>query len=134
MNIYLAGGMRSNWQDQVIEAFKGENEINFFDPRTHSLTDPIEYTKWDLDHVKKCDVVLAYMEKDNPSGAGLCLEIGYAKALDNKMILFVDEVPDNKYFGMVRACAWAVFTDLDEAIETIKNKLNLVKSISYMKF
>lgn len=73
--VYLAGGMRSNWQDKVKKAFPG---IMFLDPRDHGAKEEAAYTAWDLTGVELADIVFGYIEKDNPNGAGLALEFGYA--------------------------------------------------------
>jgi nucleoside 2-deoxyribosyltransferase len=116
--IYLAGGMKSNWQDEVIAALPA---VTFRDPRSHGLTDEKSYTEWDLKAIRDCDVVLAYMDTFNPSGFGMSLEVGYAHAL-GRIIFYVceDETPRQKYFGMVRACATKCFDSLERAIEALR--------------
>jgi nucleoside 2-deoxyribosyltransferase len=111
MKIYLAGGMKSDWQDKVKEAVP---DNIFFDPREHGLDDPKEYTKWDLDHVSKSDVVFAVFTLDNPSGFGMCIEIGFAKGLGIPIIL-VDE-KQLKSWAIVRETANITFYDLCEGI------------------
>lgn len=105
ITVYLAGGMKSGWQDKVIEVC-GNEYFEWIDPRDHGLTDEAEYTKWDLDGIDSCDVVFAYLEHDNPGGYALALEIGYAKARGKK-IIFVEGLPTirGRYFGMARQCA-----------------------------
>ena len=117
MIIYLAGGMKSKWQDKVIAACP---QHEFIDPRNHGLVDENEYTDWDLAGIRKSDLVLAYMDTDNPSGYGLCLEVGYAKAL-NIPVWYVceDTSGRQKYFGMVRACAKRMPFSLDDACEEL---------------
>lgn len=114
MKIYLAGGMKSNWQDIYINKFPN---FTFIDPRTHGLKDEKDYTRWDLEGVANSDVVLAYMDNSNPSGFGLCLEVGFGKAL-NKKIIYVceDKNERQKYFGMVRACADFVCESIEESL------------------
>lgn len=113
--IYLAGGFRSGWQ--AVVAGKLPN-CEFLDPSAHKIPDPTEYTRWDLDAIRRCDLVLANMEPTNPGGYSLALEVGFAKAL-GKSILFVDQVEDpsvSRYFEMVRQCSDRVFKTLDEAV------------------
>ena len=122
MKVYLSGGMKSSWQSFVIGDCDG---FEFFDPRRHGLSDPHEYTIWDLEHVRQCDIVFAYMESTNPSGIGLTLEIGYAKAL-NKTIILVDEKScvDSEFekrFRIVRCSADIVFNTLEDGIEFLKS-------------
>lgn len=118
--IYLAGGMNSDWQDKVIAALP---TASFRDPRKHGLSDEKEYTEWDLKGIMDCQIVLAYMDSANPSGFGLSLEVGYARAL-RRTIFYVceDTTERQKYFGMMRACATRCFDSLDAAIEAMRNE------------
>ena len=64
------------------------------------------------------------MQEENPSGYGLTLEIGYAKAI-NKPIILVDEKSDAKskfsrYFKIVRESSTVVFDNLEEGVELLK--------------
>jgi nucleoside 2-deoxyribosyltransferase len=117
MIVYLAGGMRSNWQDRVIHAVSG---VEWRDPRSHGLTEEKEYTKWDLYAVQECDVVFAYMDHDNPSGYGMCLEMGYAHALGKKIILVDMRSPVDARFrnwmGMARSVAHYNARDMEDGI------------------
>lgn len=88
--VYLAGGLKSRWQDNVIRHFKGQNNFTFFNPADHGFIKPELYTHWDLHYVKECDILFGYMESTNPSGYGLALEIGHANAL-GKTVILVDE-------------------------------------------
>lgn len=116
--IYLAGGFRSGWQAIVESRLQG---FELLDPGAHDISDPVEYTRWDLAAVRDSDVVLANMEASNPGGYSLALEVGFAKAL-GKSIYLVDQIEDptvSRYFEMVRQCSNRVFRSLDEAIEYI---------------
>lgn len=115
--VYLAGGMRSNWQDEVIAALPG---VMFVDPRKHGCTDENVYTAYDLTGVQMCDIVFGYIEKDNPCGAGLAVEVGVAAAA-GKHIIYVEEpgFPHHRYFGMVRALADKNVNRLDLGIEAL---------------
>jgi len=115
MNIYLAGGMKGDWQDKVMEKLP---EHIFFDPRSHGLTDPKEYTAWDLDHVYKSDLIFACFTADNPLGFGMVLEIGNAYAHGIPIIL-VDE-KNLKSWDMVRECCAYITDNLDYGINYIK--------------
>lgn len=122
MKIYLAGGMKTAWQDRVINEFKEDKDLFFFDPRSHGLTKEEDYTKWDLDAIKESDLVFAYMDWNNPSGYGLSLEVGFAFAL-NKTIWYIcedDLESRQKYFGMVRACANHHYDSLQQAINSLR--------------
>jgi nucleoside 2-deoxyribosyltransferase len=125
--IYLSGGMNQvDWQSSVESAF--EDKFIFFNPRKHNLEIPKEFTIWDLYFVRKCDIVLAYMEKDNPSGFGLTLEVGLALGL-NKTIILIDEKSkwDKKFakqFQIVRESVSIVFEDYEKGISFL-DKFNV---------
>ena len=127
--VYLAGGMRTKWQDEVISALKGKYLVIFIDPRNHGMTEERAYTSWDLEGVRRADIVFAYLEADNPSGAGLALEIGFAAGLSaapqatRKQVVFVCEPahPHVRYFGMARACSDSVFEDLQAGIKQLED-------------
>jgi nucleoside 2-deoxyribosyltransferase len=113
--VYLAGGFHSRWQDVVRARLP---DLEYLDPRDHNLESPEEYTAWDLQAVRQCDVVFGNMETSNPGGYALALEVGYAKAL-GKRIYLVDSLGDQgtgRYFEMVRQCADLTFEDLESAI------------------
>lgn len=121
-SVYLAGGMKSNWQHILIERFG--DKFFFFNPQDHLLGNPKEYTIWDLHFVKRADVIFVYVEPDNPSGYGLTLEIGYAKAL-GKTIILVDErskydAQFRKYFKIVRESSNVVFDDLESGLSFLE--------------
>lgn len=118
LTVYLAGGFHSGWQDSIIKVFPN---FHFFDPRTHNLKDEKQYTLWDLTAIRQSDWVFAYLEKDNPAGFALALEIGYAKALD-KFVLLVDEKSpsderNRRYLGMVRSTSDIVFDSFEEGLK-----------------
>ena len=117
LTVYLAGGMRSNWQDRIIEQLKDHN-FNFIDPRKNGQVDAITYTPWDLFLIERADIVFAYIEKDNPSGVGAAYEMGYGSGL-NKHIVSTIETLD-RYWDFVRIASDVNFYLLDFAIEYMK--------------
>jgi nucleoside 2-deoxyribosyltransferase len=122
LKIYLAGGFKGGWHEKVIQQVS--NDFIIYNPQQHSLDDSEMYTAWDLFHVDKCDILLGYMSEDNPSGYGLALEIGYAKA-KNKLVLLIDErskidAPFKRYFSICHQSSNIVFNSFDEAITFIK--------------
>lgn len=140
LRIYLAGGMKSNWQDTVMNVCPMHEYI---DPRTHGLTTEDEYTKWDLDGVRGSDLVFAYMDTANPSGFGMSLEVGFAKALGIPVWYVCEDASERqKYFGMVRACADRKFSCLAEAVAelmdigalTMPYELAMADELSRMQF
>lgn len=118
--VYLAGGMRSNWQDEVKAAIGGSALL--IDPRNHGSRDEEVYTAWDLSGVDAADIVFGYIEKDNPNGAGLALEFGVAHA-QGKPLIYVEEpgFEFSRYFGMVRAVSDRQLTSLDDGISVLKD-------------
>lgn len=109
LTIFLSGGMHGGWQDRFIENYP---TINFLDPRSHGLTNPVEYTEWDLNAIERCDAVIAYMESSNPSGVGTALEIGYAVGR-GKVVYFICEKED-RYFDIALVAATYSFLKLEE--------------------
>lgn len=87
MKIFLAGGLYSNWQDEVMKAYP---KHTYYDPRSHGLVLCEQYTPWNLKHVEMADMVFACFDKENPTGFGMTLEIGVALGLGMNVIL-VDE-------------------------------------------
>ncbi|MGV7181088.1 nucleoside 2-deoxyribosyltransferase [Xanthomonas axonopodis] len=93
--------------------------FELIDPSSHNIQDPSEYTRWDLEAVRKSDIVLANMEASNPGGYSLALEVGFANAL-GKRIFMVDQIEDptvRRYFEMVRQCSERVFPKLSDALD-----------------
>jgi nucleoside 2-deoxyribosyltransferase len=133
LNVYLAGGMTtSDWQSIVMHRVSKEG-FTFFNPRHHKLDDSKEYSNWDLFYVSKCDVLFAFMQDTNPSGIGLSLEVGYARAL-NKLIILIDEksITDSnfkKYFSLVRETSSIVFENLDDGINYLLKLKNGVTTL-----
>jgi hypothetical protein len=120
--VYLAGGLRTGWQDQIkleLRAYK------CIDPRDCLSSDPAVYTDWDLEAISRCDVVLAYFESDNPTGYALALEVGYAKALNKKVVLVNERsgvMPEfARAIAMVRAAADVYFTTLRQGTEYLRS-------------
>jgi nucleoside 2-deoxyribosyltransferase len=110
--------MKSGWQDSVMNACR---KHEYIDPRTHHLTSEKEYTKWDLAGIRASNLVFAYMDTTNPSGYGMCLEVGYARAIGRTVWYICEDASERqKYFGMVRACADRVFDSLHDAIKSLK--------------
>ena len=125
IKIYLAGGMRSGWQDRVIEKIKecyGDEMVEFLDPRSHGLKEPAEYTKWDMNAIENCDVVFGYMEKDNPAGMNLMYEMGYGKGL-GKEVFCVDEKAaaderHDRYTKMIQ-CSTLYCRNIDDGMDCL---------------
>ena len=125
IRIYLAGGFKSGWQDCIMEAFEqpfGEwLDLKFVDPRQHGLKHSDEYTERDLRDIGDCDIFFAVIESDNPAGANLFLEMGYAKAL-SKQIVFCELGNDYRarYYSMARSVADYTANGLGVAVMGLK--------------
>ena len=121
--IYLAGGMKGDWQDQVMASVKG---AIFIDPRKHGLSTEAEYTAWDLAGVDRADAILGFMNDGNPGGAGLAVEFGWGAAR-GKHLMLVEQgaYAQQRYFGMVRAVAHQrdSHPSYDEAVQLAKTML-----------
>lgn len=117
--IYLAGGLRSNWQQRIIREY--QDDFIFFNPIEHGLeSSSKEYTTWDLHFLEKSDIVFAYLEENNPSGIGLALEVGFAKA-KGKTIILVDERSSTdkrfeRYFRIVHECSSVTFYSIEKGM------------------
>lgn len=117
--VYLAGGMRSGWQNKVKE-IKG---LEFYDPtpKESSVKMSIDqYGTWDLHFVKQSDIVFVYIERTNPSGIGAAIESGYAKGLGKTVILVLEEgneTINDRYLAFFNKIADVSFNRLEEGIE-----------------
>lgn len=121
--VYLAGGLSSKWQLPIIDRF--QEQFVFFNPGEHLLERKAEYTAWDIHYVKECDILFAYMERDNPSGYGLTLEVGIARALDKTIILVDERSEDHDFFAMkfriVRQSSSIVFEKLEDGLNMLQS-------------
>ncbi len=122
MKIYLAGGMRSNWQDAFIKRYP---TVDFVDPRSHGLVFAREYTFADKIGIQQSDLVVAYFERGNPSGLGLAYEIGYAGGLGIP-ILLIDEKED-PYAAMLRASVPFYYVTIKEAFNLLDGVIGINK-------
>jgi nucleoside 2-deoxyribosyltransferase len=131
IRVYLAGGFHSGWQDTVKV---GASFLRFFDPREHRLDAAEQYTAWDLNAIRESDWVFAYLEKSNPGGYALALEIGFGKALGKKILLIDEKSKESdmeaRRLAMLHICADACFDSLDAGIaflreETVKTHSTL---------
>ena len=120
--VYLAGGFGGDWQNSVMQEL-GENFV-FFNPKEHRLTIEKQYTVWDLHYIRQCDILFGYLSSENPSGYGLCLEVGYARGI-NKTIILVDENSGGdeefaRYYRIVHATSSIQFSTLQDGIDYLK--------------
>ncbi len=104
-DVYLAGGMRSGWQDKVKEACADLLKLKLVtwnDPRENNTRDPELYGPMDRVRCNHADICFGYTEKDNPLPFPLFLEMGYFLG-QKKNIIFVNEieVTDPRYRPML---------------------------------
>ena len=118
MKVYLSGGMKTKWQDSIIQQFPN---VVFLDPRSRGLLREDQYTFCNVLAIKQADIILAHIDKYEQSGIGLALEVGFAHAI-GKLIIFVDQSPPElrEKYGMVRQLANVVFYDLDQSLHYLK--------------
>lgn len=124
MKIYLAGGFHSGWQDEVESACP---QHEYYNPGLLSLGNVrLEMDKigaWDLHHVKRCDLVFAYMERTNPSGIGLAVEVGYAHGIGKTVILVLEpghETIKDRYLDFLKSVAYITLQTLEDGIDFLE--------------
>jgi len=123
MRVYLAGGMRSGWQDKVKKLTEKYFTFSFYDPRDKEYDGKptlIEYGTWDLHYIKRCDIVFAYMERTNPSGVGMACELGYAFAMGKTVILVLEEGNESqkdRYLQFMKKVSTITYDNLEDAIK-----------------
>lgn len=119
--VYLAGGFNSDWRDKV----KLCTNVEFIDPKEKEIKKEFtwfEYGCWDLHYIKQTDICFVYMEKTNPSGFGLSVEIGYAKAMNKTVILILENGHEkDKYLQFLKTVADVVYDNLDEGISFLSS-------------
>jgi len=132
MKVYLAGGMRSDWQDKVIDSLNlvdDEPAFTFFDPRSKQPGNAErklsleEYGTWDLTYIKQCDIVFGYMERTNPSGVGMACELGYAYGVGKTVILVLEsdhETQEDRYLNFMKKVSHVVYNNLEDGINYLK--------------
>jgi len=117
INVYLCGGTHSGWQEDVKRACP---DFEYIDPTKKNMSNPQDYTAWDLFGIQKCDILFANMESSNPGGWNAAIEIGYAKALGKTIILVDDKsLTDEKfmrYFAMGRVMADHLRNNLEDGV------------------
>lgn len=126
--VYLAGGFKSDWEEQVKIAC---HDFDFINPKQKEYKNGSriamninEYGKWDLHFVRYSDIVFVYVERGNPSCIGLAVESGYAKGLGKTVILVLEpnhETIKDNYLQFIAQVADIVFDDLDSGISYLKS-------------
>lgn len=138
--VYLAGGMKSGWQDKVITAFEDlirEGVVAFFDPRKNPK-EPEKYRPIDKENWEQADIVFGYAESSNPALFAMCIEITggfYNKA----RTIFVDdlkpeslETPEKieeekrrqRYLGFIETVSHKKTTSLEEGMSVLEEEIS----------
>lgn len=121
--VYLAGGTHTNWRDEVK---KECGSFEYIDPKEKEKNgewELKEYGTWDLHYIEKCDIFFGYMEKTNPSGIGLAVEIGFAHGLCKTAILALErdnQHTEDRYLKFMEKGADVVYEDIESAKEFLK--------------
>jgi|GEM_PF-1346211 len=137
--VYLAGGMKGDWQDKVMEECKdllNEGVVEFFDPRKNPK-EPEKYRAADKEGWEKADIIFGYAESSNPALFAMCIELtgGY---YNKAWTIFVDdlkpesmETPEKienekkrqRYLSFVETVTHKKATSLPEGISILKDAI-----------
>jgi len=125
--VYLAGGLRTNWQAKVKEL----NGFKFLCPRDKERPNGVEiqmtvneYGTWDLHYIKQADIVFVYAERTNTSCIGLSVESGYAKGLGKTVILVLEpnhETIKDAYLQFLKKAASITFETLEDGMNYLQS-------------
>jgi nucleoside 2-deoxyribosyltransferase len=126
--VYLAGGFKSDWANNVI---KCSDNIHFINPKDKEfkngeriIMNVNEYGKWDLHYIRNSDILFVYVERTNTSCIGLCCEAGYAKGLGKTVITVLEpnhETIKDNYLSFITQVSDIVFTNLEDGVEYLKS-------------
>lgn len=138
--VYLAGGMKSGWQDDVMAFFDDfitEGSVTFFDPRKNPK-EPEKYRAADKAAWEEADIVFGYAESSNPALFAMCIELTggfYKKA----RTIFVDglrpegmgtpekieeEKKRQRYLSFVETVSHRKATSLEEGISILEKEIH----------
>jgi nucleoside 2-deoxyribosyltransferase len=121
MRVYLAGGLQTDWQEKAARLLRHKySNIDILDPKSLQPRNlPIEeIADIERNWIISADIVLAFLEEDNPLPMGLCAELGFAHAL-GKPTLLVDGYNNKKSRWLAQFTKCLVFTNLEEAINSL---------------
>ncbi len=124
IRVFLSGGTKGNWQDQVRQAIP---DCYCHDPReAGKLTTMKEIAELERMWLDECDILFFFFESNNPSGLGSAFEVGYciSKGIP---VIFVDEkcTSHSEWLGV--HCN-EVFHDLDSGIDSLKKYVKQLSS------
>ena len=132
MKVYLAGGMHTNWQDKVMGELENKDVVFYnpcnkngvkYNPEKGEQMSFEEFIGWDVHHIRNCDIVFVYGEKDNP-GVGYMMEAAYAKGLGKTVVAVVEE--DNKhiptrYIDFMKPLADVYFRSFSDGVKFLSS-------------
>lgn len=119
MKVYLSGGFKSGWQEDVTaEILRLRPDAEIADPREHRMHDPAHYSRWNMEQICDSDLVFAYLEHDNPGVANVAFEVGFAKALSKTIILINEK---GQRFAELMHQASDVFGDVPSALAALRH-------------
>ncbi|MHB9019786.1 MAG: hypothetical protein ACYC3G_02875 [Minisyncoccota bacterium] len=129
--VYLAGGMKSGWQDKVKEACYDliiGGEVEFFDPREGKIKDPDIYVPRDIAAANESDIVFGCAEEDNPGLYALSAEMAWIKR-QNGIVILVNllkkDGDKNRYFRFVpKFCQAHETENMEEAISILRDAIH----------
>ena len=128
--VYLAGGMKSGWQDKVKEACEdliAESAVEFFDPRDGAIKDPNVYIPRDIEAANRSDIVFGCAEEDNPGLYALSAEVAWIKKQNGIVIianLLKKDGDKYRYFRFVPKFCQARETEgMEEAISILRKAI-----------
>ena len=126
--VYLSGGFKSNWSDEVINTSRNFDWINpknkEFNNDENLKMNVNEYGKWDLHFIKQCDILFVYVERTNPSCIGLCCEAGYAKGLNKTVITVLEpnhETINDRYLSFITQVSDIVFEKFEDGVKYLNS-------------
>ena len=125
ISVYLAGGMKTNWQSIVESSFVDYEDVVFINPMYNNTNDLQEIVGIDLFGVKQCDIIFAYLEEDNPSGYGMTFEIGYGLALGKTVILVNEQSESNVYTTFADGAVDILSESFDSGLLSLHKMLNI---------
>lgn len=133
VDVYLAGGMKSGWQDVVKERLKDLKDMGFVrwsDPRNNGTSDPSKYKLLDKIRWETADIVFGYAEETNPSLFALGVELagGHYSGAKTILVNLPENEPRYRYFSFVTVVCDYVTNDLDDGIEMLRK---MIKAFSF---
>lgn len=130
--VYLGGGRSDlggvDWRDEFRQRFGHQRDAGATKPKKIEEHDPFkqgrqgaiyEFTNDDLEAVSRSSLLIAHVDFERYTG--LALEVGHARALQIPIMLIW--AIGGRMDSMMAGCALWVFTDYDEAMNYLEDKL-----------